>query len=65
MYNTRCKYVINHSRLPIDVKLSIDRWCPGRPLTSEAARCTRDYITIYDGKNEIDPKIGTFCGFGR
>lgn len=27
--------------------------------------CPYDYIKIYDGKNELSPVIGTFCGMGK
>ncbi|XP_037073713.1 uncharacterized protein LOC119094907 [Pollicipes pollicipes] len=75
--NLHCRYHLNVESAYIklytaDQQVSIDGQrcdspmiCPLRPLTSNPARCTRDYITIYDGKKEIDPKIGTFCGFGR
>lgn len=27
--------------------------------------CPFDYIKIYDGKDELSPVIGTFCGMGK
>ncbi|XP_050308010.1 uncharacterized protein LOC126744504 isoform X2 [Anthonomus grandis grandis] len=75
--NLHCRYYLN-TRLPF-IKLYIENeefnidgqrcenimTCPMRPISSGDENCPYDYIKIYDGKNELSPVIGTFCGMGK
>ncbi|XP_063904565.1 uncharacterized protein LOC135123655 isoform X1 [Zophobas morio] len=75
--NLHCRYYLN-TRLPF-IKLYIENeefnidgqrcenimTCPMRPISSGQENCPYDYIKIYDGKNELSPVIGTFCGMGK
>ncbi|KAH1016431.1 hypothetical protein HUJ04_007651 [Dendroctonus ponderosae] len=75
--NLHCRYYLN-TRLPF-IKLYIENeefnidgqrcenimTCPMRPISSGKENCPYDYIKIHDGKNELSPVIGIFCGMGK
>ncbi|XP_026468418.1 uncharacterized protein LOC113372307 isoform X2 [Ctenocephalides felis] len=39
--------------------------CPMRPIGSGADHCPYDWLSVFDGRDDQAPLIGTFCGMGK